>query len=664
MSLCISGNNSISWIPDGATSTLSFECNNCFNSSFSDIRFYINGGSVGGQNVIVTLQQSGKIVYKSLVSSCLSAKTITANSWSLAQCYLSDLLHGVATPISVISFQSGDDSKQQKLFLDQIILVYSSSSSSSSSESPSTTPKRSTAAASHSSKFSPPPSRSASQSSLPSSSITRSTTRSHLISHTVSSIPTYSSPLQNIVCSTPHHWSSTSTGIQLNKNPFYIKGVSWFGFETHNVPDGLGSASTTVTQMFTFLSKHNFNSLRIPVSLEMVLSNPTDPLSLDGSSGLSKSQTSSRALDILDQIILYAQDFNILIMLDMHVLKTNGTANQLWYDQSYSEEQLTQGWVTLAQRYKNFWNVFAADLKSNIHGTASWGSNITSTDWLLASERIANAILRTDVNWLVFIQGVENATGQKNNMHFWGGNFEGVKKSSGHIVLSDESGFQERVVYSPHVFGPSVSAEIVDKNSKENNNNNNGGDGGSGNMRATWDLDFGNLQNITGRAVVIGEFGGKNATQDRNWGIEMAKYLQEKNINSIYYWSLTSDFTGRRGLLGRDYKTTDDELLNLLSKMVDTPSAVSCTRTEKSGAKPDDSSTSITITTRKKSTPPDNLWWIGLIIGGSVFTFGSISYLIITIFLRHRTRHRKFIRIANINLDAEQEFSDFRPMDL
>eukprot|EP01088_Endostelium_zonatum_P003540 TRINITY_DN14748_c0_g1_i2.p1 TRINITY_DN14748_c0_g1~~TRINITY_DN14748_c0_g1_i2.p1 ORF type:complete len:675 (-),score=127.95 TRINITY_DN14748_c0_g1_i2:44-2068(-) len=574
-----SGATSISFIPDGAN-TLSFICSNCFNSSYT-LQFYVNGGTSGNQKIVITILEKSLQILKIPISSCLEKSFIPSNSWALASCKFSNLSN---TALSGISFQSASG-PQPQLFLDQITLIAPSvkpikPTPSISHPLKSSRSRSRSISASPIIKHSPSHSKAPSHSSLPSRSQHKASLSSSLKpsntpnpSTSISAAPS----IHPIICEAKLHWSSSSNGILLNKNPFYIKGVSWFGFETHYVPDGLGSNSISLYRAFTLLSKNNFNSLRIPISLEMVLSNPIDPFSLGTNSNPSgipaaTSKPGSKALDILDQIILYAQGFNILIVLDMHVLQTNGTANPLWYDTKYTEAQMTQGWVTLAQRYKTYWNVFAADLKSNIHGIATWNSGDLSTDWMSASQRISNAILNTGVNWLIFIQGVENVADQQNNVHFWGGNFEGVQKSSGQIIL-ERPEYQDRIVYSPHVFGPSVEAEIQIKSKDK------GGSIGSGKNKdynTRWNIDFGAVPNITGRAVVIGEFGGKNASQDEIWLTTIGEYLIQNNFNSIYYWSLTSDFSGRRGLLDKNWKNEDQELLEWMKKVVASPSVVDC----------------------------------------------------------------------------------------
>jgi endoglucanase len=86
--------------------------------------------------------------------------------------------------------------------------------------------------------------------------------------------------------------------------------------------------------------------------------------------------------------------------------------------------------------------VIGADLFNEPHaegtepqGTgACWGCGDTAKDWRLAAERIGNAILQTNSNWLIFVEGVScDGNGGSPNVYdnvpddpmacgWWGGN--------------------------------------------------------------------------------------------------------------------------------------------------------------------------------------------------------------------------------------------------
>ena len=72
--------------------------------------------------------------------------------------------------------------------------------------------------------------------------------------------------------------------------------------------------------------------------------------------------------------------------------------------------------------YLGCWNVFAADLKNEPHGAASWGDGVLATDWRLAAERIGAAVQETNPRLLIFVEGVErNGVVQPQESCWWGG---------------------------------------------------------------------------------------------------------------------------------------------------------------------------------------------------------------------------------------------------
>jgi len=189
-----------------------------------------------------------------------------------------------------------------------------------------------------------------------------------------------------------------------------LKGLNWFGFETEKFTL-FGLEEQPLETLFEFIGKHGFNALRIPVSLEMVLTNPKcvwwnqadmfkhNPwICYNFTWGVCKSNYT--AMEFLDHIIHEAARHGVLVLLDMHRLRSKDVAlPPRWYSDEWSEDQLEKGWVHLACRYRDYWNVFGADLKNEPHGS-SWGDNTIETDWRLAAERISSVVHKYAPHWL------------------------------------------------------------------------------------------------------------------------------------------------------------------------------------------------------------------------------------------------------------------------
>jgi len=97
---------------------------------------------------------------------------------------------------------------------------------------------------------------------------------------------------------------------------------------------------------------------------------------------------------------------------------------------------------------------------------------------------------------IVFVQGVENPTGTSKTAggRWWGGDLEGVKAYP--IDTGDDFG-NKRVAYSPHIYGPAIYMMEYFKDADFPNN-----------LPGVFENQWGFAQDATGRAVVLGEWGG------------------------------------------------------------------------------------------------------------------------------------------------------------
>lgn len=143
---------------------------------------------------------------------------------------------------------------------------------------------------------------------------------------------------------------------------------------------------------------------------------------------------------------------------------------------------MTDDWVMLANRYRDS-AVFGADLWNEPKGQSTWASGDNTTDWNKAAERIGNAILAANSDWLIIVEGVGNNS-------WWGGNLEGVAENP--VVLN----IPNKIVYSVHEYGQDVSNQtwLLDPAFPDN-------------LRSVWNKNFGYIvkQNIA--PVYVGEYG-------------------------------------------------------------------------------------------------------------------------------------------------------------
>ncbi|KAG9400016.1 hypothetical protein AC1031_010937 [Aphanomyces cochlioides] len=112
-----------------------------------------------------------------------------------------------------------------------------------------------------------------------------------------------------------------------------------------------------------------------------------------------------------------------------------------------------------------------------------------------------------------------------------------------------------RLVYSPHVYGPDVSSQPYFSASNYPDN-----------MPNIWDLHFGFVNKKYG-PLVIGEWGGKFlSTGDIKWQDKFASYLKQNSIG-FFYWSLNPNSGDTQDLfITLDVASLHHQAANLFSK--------------------------------------------------------------------------------------------------
>jgi endoglucanase len=141
------------------------------------------------------------------------------------------------------------------------------------------------------------------------------------------------------VCSGTIVWSSQQKMLQVNGQRFSLKGASWFGFET-NAYTVHGLWAVDYKFIIDFLASNNFNAVRLPFSLDMVINNPS-PSTINygycqNNVHCNKDLQGLTSLQVMDKIINYMGTKGIAVLLDMHCFEPDQSGNNgLWYDGSH-----------------------------------------------------------------------------------------------------------------------------------------------------------------------------------------------------------------------------------------------------------------------------------------------------------------------------------------
>lgn len=346
------------------------------------------------------------------------------------------------------------------------------------------------------------------------------------------------------------NFESKNGALYANGSKIRIKGANWFGMETNEFALH-GLWSVPMENILDMCVANNINALRLPFSAQFALG--LDSIKCTSINlGANPSMAGFTAGQMFDAVCEACLRRNILVMPDMHRLVGAAGITNIWYDSEYTEAKIIQGWLNIVERARRFPNVFAMDLKNEPHGEASWRGD-ASTDWASAAERIGNAVLQANPNLLIVVEGVERSPDGVGT--WWGGNLAGAKASP--IAISKPN----KLVYSPHVYGPDVHMQpyFSDGNFPSN-------------CHAIWDRDFGFMKKSGQGALLIGEWGGwaRSGSADATWQNEIAQYFADNEIDT-FYWCINPDSGDTGGLLQDDWKSVQQHKLDFLSKACPNP---------------------------------------------------------------------------------------------
>lgn len=332
--------------------------------------------------------------------------------------------------------------------------------------------------------------------------------------------------------------------IQRDGLPIRLNGVNWFGGETTDyVPHGLWARN--YREMIEQMRESGFNAVRVPFC-PGTLDN-LQPSAIDF--GLNPSLRGLGSLEVFDRILAELDRQGLYILLDHHRPDCRAIS-ELWYTDGYSEQDWLADLQFVADRYRTLEHFIGIDLKNEPHGAATWGTGNPATDWNLAAERAAAAVLEVNPDLLIFVEGVGgNPVCSSNINHWWGGNLEPQACAPLRIAA-------EKLVFSPHVYGPDVFAQPYFSDP-----------GFPANMPAIWDRHFGFLAD-QGRLLAPGEFGGRYGLggdpADVLWQDALIDYFIDQRICDRFYWSWNPNSGDTGGILQDDWVSLrTDKLANL-----------------------------------------------------------------------------------------------------
>ena len=330
-------------------------------------------------------------------------------------------------------------------------------------------------------------------------------------------------------------WTAKNGRVYLNGKAVWINGLNWFGFDAadHKL-HGLWTGRP-LGDFLDQLKGYGFNALRVPLC----------PASINSGTPINDAAYTQYGKDAQTQVKTLLREMgkrNLYALLDVHTFDCGNHLTGTMLDGAYGKAAWLKDIRTLATLSKGFPNVLGIDVYNE-------PSKLTWNQFSDLAGEVGSAALAINKNILIFVEGVGGASPSGQWGANWGGNLFEASKKLPNLP-------KDKLVFSPHAYGPSVAAQDYFKTSSF-----------PANLPKVWDSHFGYLQGL-GYTVIPGEFGGRYTGDDKVWQDAFVNYVGNKKFGGFFYWALNPNSGDTGGLLLDDWKTVDQGKLNLLKNII------------------------------------------------------------------------------------------------
>jgi len=352
----------------------------------------------------------------------------------------------------------------------------------------------------------------------------------------------------------------------------WLTGANWFGFNcTEQVFHGAWSVS--VSGLIKDIANHGINSLRLPISSELLnnWANGRYPNANGINNWENQDLQGMNTMQIFDQSMAWFKEVGVKVIIDIHsaLSDNSGHMYELWYNGSITTEIWISSQVWLANKYRTDDTIIGFDLKNEPHGKrddarfAKWDGSTDVNNWKNAAETCGNRILQANSNLLIFVEGIEMypiagqtwaSPAQTNNVDnyvnaWWGGNLRGVADFP--IRLSGS-----KLVYSPHDYGPSVHNQTWFQKEFTTQTL----------LADYWQDTWAYL--LPDYPLWIGEWGGPmDNGNNQKWMTLLRDFMIENHIHQNF-WCINPNSGDTGGLLNGDWKTWDQAKYSFVDRIL------------------------------------------------------------------------------------------------
>jgi endoglucanase len=361
--------------------------------------------------------------------------------------------------------------------------------------------------------------------------------------------------------------------VESSGNEVWLTGVNWFGFETSNNAFH-GIWARDMKQLLDTVANLGFNIIRVPLNAQLVAAwaagNSPMPSSVN-TYQMNDYLVGKNSLEVLDIAIDYCGQIGLKIMLDMHSIAPDGYMNeQTWYTGTFTTQNYINAWKFLATHYKGNDVVVACDLKNEPHGNysqgttrAQWNGTSDTNNWRKAAQDIGSAILSINPDVLIMVEGIEcypmegkdwssNQAGDYYS-NWWGGMLRGVKDFPVNL-----GSYQNKLVYSPHEYGPSVFNQSWFQPDFDTNKL----------LTVVWRPNWFYIYEANTAPLLIGEWGGNlSVGATSQWMGDLVGFMAQYKVSHTF-WCLNPNSGDTGGLLLDDWTTVDTTKYNIVKPAI------------------------------------------------------------------------------------------------
>ena len=368
-------------------------------------------------------------------------------------------------------------------------------------------------------------------------------------------------------------WLSTDGNkiVDQDGKEVWLTGVNWFGYNTGtNIFDGLWSCDLNTS--LSIIADRGFNLLRIPFSSELILQwKKGEYPKANYNDHINSYLKGMNSLEIFDYVIGQCRANGIKVMIDIHSAETDASGHiaPLWYTDKISEADYLDSLSFMANRYKNDDTIIAYDLKNEPHGAARdhnraiWNDSKDSNNWKHIAEKAAFAVLSKNPNVLVLVEGIQiypkniktnkDYSSKNDGDYFntwWGGNLRGVKD-----FPVDLGKYQNKLVYSPHDYGPAVYTQPWFEKSFTMDSL----------YKDCWKDNWMYIHEDKIAPILIGEWGGFMASPNLKWMTYLRDFIIKNQLHHTF-WCFNANSGDTGGLILDDFTTWDEEKYKFVKK--------------------------------------------------------------------------------------------------